>query len=1024
MVVLIVESAPPGLRGELSKWMLQPKAGVFVGSISGAVRDLLWEKACQEVGSGGCTMIYSTNNEQGYAIRTWGDTTRQVEEWEGLFLVRRSNPTAGEQGRPGFVPPENWEDFLHLEVWAKTPRGVELEEGEGQYHPLICHMIDTAMVALRLWRYVLPLPLREQIRNQLGVATADEAGRWIAFFAGLHDLGKATPTFAKQWAEGWKVLTDRKYGAAAGSESKAHYVLSTFLLRDRLAEIGLPFEVADPVASVLGGHHGLFPTARDLRNAERYAGKGRWLEAQPHLVRLLAHVMDVDLLPPLQADLRGANRLLVILAGLTSVADWIASNHDCFPFAGDKVRLPHYPRRARWLAWIALHQLGWFHRPSGMSTLSFQELFDKVPNSLQEQVLAIAPHLDGPSLVLLEYPMGGGKTEAALYLADYLAATAGQKGVYFALPTMATSNQMFGRVNRYLANRFPGATVNAQLMHGHASLNAEFELLRRADEQRAERPKRKRKYRRVHLADVGESKEARLIASEWFTFKKRGLLAPYGIGTIDQALLAVLQTKHFFVRLFGLAGKVVILDEVHAYDTYMQTLLSRLLTWLAACGTSVVLLSATLPAHTRRGLLAAYASGRGLTDVPEQSAAYPRITWVTDEGANAVHIEGAAKRNVALRPYSQTGEEWIGALKTALQAGGCAAVIVNTVTRAQAVYQQLQAHFAAEELYLFHARYPFDERAQREREVLARFGPGSADRPQRAVVVATQVIEQSLDLDFDLMVTDLAPVDLVFQRSGRLWRHQRSWRPPGLTEPTLWLLMPEVDEQGVPRFDPGSSRVYDPHTLLRSWLVLSREESLRIPDGLEALVEAVYQPSDPPAELPEPIRAIWTKSRLKLETEEQKDRQQAAKRYIPDVHKELLEMKMDDLGEEESDKHPALQALTRLGGISVTAVCLVEEDGCLWAPGPAPRAIRLKKRPDIDDIRALLGRSVSISFDPGLAKQILDQKPPETWEASAYLRRCRLLKFDPAGHCLTADLPLRLDAELGLIKVHAREEEE
>lgn len=1023
MVVLIVESAPPGLRGELSKWMLEPKAGVFVGTVSAAVRDLLWEKACQEVGTGGCTLIYRTNNEQGFAIRTWGDTTREVEEWEGLFLVRRPNPPVGDQ-KPEFTPPADWNEYLHLEMWAKTPRGVELAKDEGHYHPLCCHMIDTAMVALRLWQYVMPQPLRDQIRHQLGLQTEEEAGRWIAFFAGLHDLGKATPIFAKQWPEGWKVLTDRKYGAAAGSESKAHYVLSTFLLESLLEEIGLPLEVAAPVATVVGGHHGLFPTANDLKNADRYAGKGKWPDAQLHLVRLLAHVMGVDQLPAPKAELWQANSLLVILAGLTSVADWIASNHDCFPFAGDKVRLPHYSRRARWLAWIALHQLGWFHRPSGMTARSFQELFDKVPNSLQEQVLAIAPRLNGPSLVLLEYPMGGGKTEAALYLADYLAATAGQKGAYFALPTMATSNQMFGRVNRYLANRFPGTTVNAQLMHGHAALNTEFELLRRADEQRLVQPRGKRKVRGVRLAEVGESKEARLLASEWFTYKKRGLLAPYGIGTIDQALLAVLQTKHFFVRLFGLAGKVVILDEVHAYDTYMQTLLARLLTWLAACGTSVVLLSATLPAHTRQGLLDAYAAGRGLTELVEPPVSYPRITWVTDEGTEAVHIDGAAKRSVALHHHAQTGEEWIGALKDGLQEGGCAAVIVNTVTRAQAVYQQLQGHFASDELYLFHARYPFDDRMQREREVLARFGPASADRPHRAVVVATQVIEQSLDLDFDLMVTDLAPVDLVFQRSGRLWRHQRPWRPQGWTEPTLWLLMPEVDEQGVPQFDPGSSRVYDPHTLLRSWLVLSAEERLQIPDRLEAQVETVYQPVDAPEELPEPIQVLWRQSRTKLEQEEKEDRQQASIRYIPDVHTELLDKQWGDLGEEEGEKHPALQALTRLGGISVTAVCLVEEDGHLWAPGPERRAIRVVKRPDTDDIRALLGRSVSISFDPGLVKKILAEDPPATWEASAYLRRCRLLKFDPAGVCLTADLPLRLDPELGLIRVHDREEEE
>lgn len=1030
MVILIVESVPPGLRGELSKWMLEPKAGVFVGTISAAVRDLLWQKACQEAGAGGCTMIYQTNTEQGFAIRSWGDTTREVEEWEGLFLVRRPK-------RPldSFLPgtqltaaqPMDWSEYLHPEIWAKTARGVQLKETEGRYHPLSCHMIDTAMVALRIWKYILPLPLREQIRKQLGVQTEGEAGCWFAFFAGLHDLGKATPAFAHRckWPEGWAVLTRMKYEGLGDREPVAHDMLTAFLLEDLLAAMGLPTQAAVPVARVVGAHHGLLPHPEELQRAERCAGSGRWRNAREHLVKLLAHVTGVEHLARPQCELWEAGNLLLILAGLTSVSDWIASNHDYFPFAGAVVRLPQYARRARWQAWIALHQLGWFLRPGRMASRSFQELFDRVPNRLQEQVIGVASKLDGPSLVLLEYPMGGGKTEAALYLADHLATAAGQKGVYFALPTMATSNQMFSRVRAYLGNRFPDTSINTQLLHGHASLNVEFELLRRASQRQRDQSGTQRHVPRVELAEIGESDETRLVASEWFTYRKRGLLAPYGVGTIDQALLAILQTKHFFVRLFGLAGKVVILDEVHAYDTYMRALLGRLLTWLAACGTSVVLLSATLPVHTRRDLLQAYAAGRGASSaLPSESPiAYPRITWVTDHEAGALHVEGATHRSVALRTFTQTGDAWISELQSALREGGCAAVILNTVTRAQQVFDKLREHFAPDDVYLFHARYPFDERMNRERAVLAQFGPRSADRPHRAVVVATQVIEQSLDLDFDLMVTDLAPVDLVLQRSGRLWRHPRPWRPSGMDKPILWLLMPDCDGQGVPQFDSGSMRVYEPHTLLRSWLVLSREKSLEVPDRVEELIETVYQLSDPPETLPEPLKVYWRETRRKLQEEDRRDTQQAVKRYIPDVGSDLSAMTMDDLGEEEGDKHPALQALTRLGGPTATVICLVDEQGQLRTLGSSPRPIRLERRPDLEDIRALLGCSVSISFDPGLAKQILDLEPPATWDGSAYLRRCRLLRFDPSGQCLTADLPLRLDPVLGLMKAGVRKEE-
>jgi CRISPR-associated endonuclease/helicase Cas3 len=1024
MVVLILESVPVSLRGELSKWMLEPKAGVFVGTLSGAVRDLIWEKACRELGEGGCTMIYRAANEQGFAIRSFGDTTRQIDEWEGLFLVRRPAPQS-EAAAPPAAP--DWQAMLHPEVWAKSPS----RESGGRFHPLICHMIDTAMVALRLWQYGLNPALKERIRAALGVDTMAEAGQWVAFIAGLHDLGKATPPFAKQDEQAWERLHKAGYKAARYPDKKPHQMLSAYLLRPLLEKMGLSETLAKQVAMVAGGHHGLFPSDADLEKLLGYEGTDQWETARSNLLRVLAHVLHVDQLPLLTQDLENEKGVLLILAGLTSVADWIASDETLFPYAGDEVGLPRYPRRARWLAWKALHRLGWFQRPSAQEPRRFQELFDKVPNRLQEQVMALAPQLHGPSLVLLEYPMGGGKTEAALYLADYLAAMAGQTGAYFALPTMATANQMFGRVGTYLRNRFPDGRTNVQLLHGHADLYAEFIRLKEL----AQRPVPSAGRRRpaepgedlVAPGGVAGGKGAALLAAEWFTYRKRGLLAPYGIGTVDQALLAVLQTKHFFVRLFGLAGKVVIFDEIHAYDTYMQTLFAHLLTWLAACGTSVVLLSATLPAGTRAALLDAYAAGRGRSLGPGPTpVAYPRLSWVDDEGSAAWQIDGAPSRTVQLQDCDQTSVDWVIALKEQLSDGGCAAVIVNTVTRAQRLYQALQEHFPQDELFLFHARYPFDERMQRETSVLTRFGPGSADRPRRAVVVATQVIEQSLDLDFDLMVSDVAPIDLLFQRSGRVWRHPGRERPPGLAGPTLWVLNPRPDEAGCPVFERGSVRVYDAHTLLRTWLALSGRTTLTIPADLEALVEMVYREEEPPTALPEALRRLWEETAAKLDRGERTARQKAERRYIPGPQESLFGMGMAPLDEEDGTLHEAHQALTRLGGLSVSVVCLTEEGGQLWASAPdePPRTVRRERRPSPDELRALLGRSLRISFNPGLVRLILAEPIPAGWEGSAHLRRHRALRFTPEGNCLNANLPLRLDPELGLVDESHREEEE
>lgn len=1021
MVVLIVESASPSLRGELSKWMLEPRAGVFVGNVSATVRDLLYEKACREVESGGVTLIYNTNNEQGYAVRSYGDTSRQVEEWEGLFLVRRPNPVEPGAGRAGEQPPapRDWADMLHPAIWAKTATpgrwGITLRPDEPSWHPLICHMIDVAMVAWRLWQYLLPPVVKEQMQASLGLADPEHAGRWIAFFAGLHDLGKASPAFAFKWPGAAERLVAEGFRPPGERQSFPHGFITAHRMREVLSRFGVPRSSAVAIGRAVGGHHGLFPDPQSMERAVDYAGGKRWRDAQDDLAAVLAHVLMVDALPPPTGDLLQDGAFLIRLAGLTSVADWIGSHHDYFPFAGDGVRLSAYPRRARWQAMKALIDLGWFHRPERVEPRPFHELFSFLPNRLQSQVQEVAERLEGPSLVLLEYPMGGGKTEAALYLANTLQATAGQQGFYVALPTMATSNQMFTRVSQYLSNRFPDQPINLQLLHGRADLNPSFARLLHRGRGLPDAP----------VIGSGEDGEANLLAAEWFTHKKQALLAPFGIGTIDQALLAALDTKHYFVRLFGLAGKVVVLDEVHAYDTYMQSLLGKLLTWLAACGSSVILLSATLPASTRNHLLAAFRKGLGQSPQAELSVApYPRITWVSGSDAGSRQIEGAPSRTVVLRQFDAAGQDWMAALRDRLAAGGCAAVLCNTVGHAQETFLALQSYFAPEELMLFHARYPFDDRMALEQAVLERFGKRGDGRPHRMVCVATQVIEQSLDIDFDLMVSELAPVDLILQRSGRIWRHLRPDRPAHLERPELWLLLPPTSEGGVPQWDRATTRVYEEHLLLRSYLVLRDLPALSIPEGVEELIEAVYQPAPPPADLGPALADCWIRTAERLFQGDLKKRRQAAIREIPDLDEQIIDYIPAGLEEDAEEVHEAHQAMTRLGGPSVEVVCLYERDGQAYLTLDSTEPFDLTRKPDPEGVMALLGRSLRLSFNPALVKQILALPVPPEWEVTPHLRRHRLLRFAPDGTCLTADLPLELHPVLGLRQRNAETEVE
>ena len=450
---------------------------------------------------------------------------------------------------------------------------------------------------------------------------------WCAFLAGLHDLGKASPDFQLQVGKVSAEVTKRLRGIGLpvkpghGPKTTPHGTITADVLpRILVNRFGLDGKAARNFGVVVGGHHGVFPTSLAIRKVSVSAkGNQKWDDHRLFLVDQLAKVLGMprDRLPH-ALD----NATAMVFAGFVSVADWVGSNTKFFPYAIPLSAMT-YTDDAKTRAREALDNLGWQLQPPQQNVRGFTELFPGIqkPNDLQRSVESLGADLNEPGLVIIEAPMGEGKTEAAIYLADHWAASAGQEGHYFALPTQATSNQMFGRVRDFLRGRYEGSQVQLQLLHGHASLSSEFQVLRENNNG----------VFAPQYSGVGEDAEQMgVAASEWFTHRKRGLLSPFGVGTIDQALLAVLQTKHSFVRLFGLAHKTVIIDEVHAYDAYMTTLLERLLEWLAALSSPVVLLSATLPRARREALLAAYMRGLGKESIEALSnAAYPRISWVS-----------------------------------------------------------------------------------------------------------------------------------------------------------------------------------------------------------------------------------------------------------------------------------------------------------------------------------------------------------------------------------------------------------
>lgn len=910
-------------------------------------------------------------------------------------------------------------------LWAKLERG-----GGSGYHPLLCHLLDVAAVAGALWNDVLPPGVRSKVADGLEIE-AGAAGRWVSCWAGLHDLGKASSAFQGLQTEARRRVKKVGYRWPRPPVSIAvrHGAITAASLPAAVGRSGLPEAVLKRLAAVIGGHHGLIPRSIDVRNAERAIGRderhGEWAESRRVLAaRLLLGAAGAA--PPRSLDPTTA----IWLAGFVSVADWIGSNTEFFPFAVQDPDHPPadllagYERTAADRAARALHRLGWTAWPAPTAPRSFVGLFPKLaPNPMQAAVAALGETTAAPALVVIEAPMGEGKTEAAFTLVDRWGA-AGRRGAYVALPTRATSDQMFGRVREFLSSRYPADIadiVSIQLLHGLASLSGEFAELRRNSD---------RLFAPGEVyADDGEPVAGGIVAAEWFTHRKRGLLAPFGVGTVDQILLAVLQTRHGFVRLFGLAGKTVVVDEVHAYDAYMSTLLERLLEWLAALGSPVVLLSATLPTARRDALLTAYARGLGLPEPTHPSSAgdaptYPRLSWVGAAGGGRQAVPASGRSRKEVRVVWVPGDD--AALARRLQAvladGGCAGIVCNTVVRAQDLYRALRPFFPDRaddgdaELDLLHARYLFEDREARERRTLRRFGKAEAmvdgapvRRPRRAVLVATQIIEQSLDLDFDLLVTDPAPADLVLQRIGRLHRHPGRDRH-GLGEPEVWIRQP-LTEAGVPRFDRGTAAVYDGHVLLRSWLALQDRPAIRVPADVAPLVEAVYDDDRPcPADVSPPVRESWETTRRELVARRERDEAKAnAFRILSPRHPSLFEDFNRELAEDDPSIHHSLQALTRLGDRSVSVVCL----------GPEERAgLLLSEVPDIAGTWALLRRSVALA-DRRIVGDLEALKVPSGWRRSALLRHHRLLELDAEGGCRVGNHRLEWNNDLGIVVTSA-----
>lgn len=816
--------------------------------------------------------------------------------------------------------------------WAKTGD----KESPTRGLSLVQHMFDAGSVAARLWDTWLAPGLQERFSEHLHLSMQDTRAL-VCWLAATHDMGKATPEFSGQLDarrdENLVVYRQRieqqefefpedlvtPTSGLRCPHSKYSQSILIHLLTSNIE--GMSREVAVTLASISGAHHGTpaeyLANSADLSNVILERLSPKWHATWQELYNITLERFGAS--SALQQLARHGQTIPVsvqfCITGFVIMSDWIASNPDFFPMGTFGSAEQEQRARIGWQAlgleqrWIAALDTN----PDTPAADLYASRFgwnNPTLRPMQEVVVEAARSMQSGGMMCIEAPMGQGKTEAGLIAAEFLAQATGRTGVAFAAPTQATSNALFDRVIEWVkyqtnnvAQEQGGPIEPHSMFLGHSKnrFNKSYEALSKADIfDESSTPGRENNRKTLR---PGTS----LARHSWLSGTKKGLLSSFVVCTIDQVLMTALQSRHVMLRHLGLASKVIIIDEVHAYDAYMSKYLSAALYWLGQMNAPVILMSATLPSATRDNLMKSYAKGlkvgaepnkvatpappsqndlmakmkarlAGIQAAPKPEASeepfldldYPVVHTLTAED------NGTPKKWKVEQPVEQTEIELkliddspksvLNVLEPLANDHGCAAVICNTVGRAQEMHAFLSEQFGEEHVILTHSRFTATHRAEQEEILVSKLGKKAhyseadgedSSRPHRLIVVGTQVIEQSLDLDFDVMITDFAPVDLVLQRMGRLHRHDsrsNSERTPAYRKPVCYVRGVETfgSHDEAPDFPRGSKAVYEPMILLSSYAQILPHfdgEPIRIPADISPLVQKTYQ-ENTSAEIP------------------------------------------------------------------------------------------------------------------------------------------------------------------------------
>ncbi|MEV1048701.1 CRISPR-associated helicase Cas3' [Streptomyces sp. NPDC049916] len=975
---------------------------------------------------------------------------------------------------------QNKYDKKHLLIWAKTDQsGTSRNSGGPAWNPLLAHVLDVAAITGQIWDRYLPPTLRARLTEAFGASDPTTARKTTMLLAGLHDLGKGSNCFLRQFGTNpWDSPYLREARTVWEEQARdAGLPLSERLedepsvRHEHITAAHLPRLLGctchtcggqgplhrglHTATALLGGHHGHIPGPDTIDRAAIAADTTAWLPTYTELVQDAADLIGIDLTNLPQNIRPERPSTLPLFAGLVILADWIASDETHFTYRPHTTSTHTWWRTSLTQAQAAADALlldRWKPKPTTWSAL----YPGTSPRPFQAAAIAAMP-AEGPALVIIESDTGSGKTRLALWCAHHLAITCGYQGLYMAMPTRAATNQTAQEIADFMKNALDEQeAANLAVVHGTAQATEFVHQLLDAARAPGQTAYDSLEDFIAPTMPAPGPRESHAVLSPWYLRRCLGLIAPFAVGTIDQAVLATQPSRHWTLRLLGLATKTLIIDEAHAYELYQQGLLEAVLQWLADAGASIVVLSATLPISARTALTAAWCTGHRVQ--PQKTDQTGPITIVDSHGT--VTRTGPPARPPKLRTRINFQPD-PGAPTLAKQllhearGGGITVVLRNRVSKATELHASLTEQapddgWRPEEIILLHGRTLPRYRLPIEEQLKRTLGPGShrphpnPERPRRLLVIATQVVEQSLDIDFDRIYTDLAPIDLLLQRRGRVHRHTANnpFRPAWAHKPRMTILI-QPGPDGLPLVEPPSPKgghplgnldgyIYAPYTLATTWHTLNQrlraDGSIRIttPTHTTELIESVYgQQQTANGPLGQLLNRTWNSWQTALTIEKS---QYTARAFTPFTRRgKPTDVQALASGNSHGDGDDGgltgIRAVSRLGDPSIDAIALYQQsNGALtYDPAGTHRADLSRHPADTPAHRQqqkdFLLNTMAIPAHWFTGKNALP--PPEVWPPARVpaLKKTHTVLLDPAsGKCVSGPIGLTLSSITGLTK--------